>query len=64
MSSYAWRSPTEWFAEAYSTFFLGKLPKAATDALAKAERPAIIVGSAALSSTTLAGDTGPAAGGR
>ncbi|MGA0546361.1 NADH-quinone oxidoreductase subunit NuoG [Brevundimonas sp. VNH65] len=39
---------------------LGKLPKAATDALAKAERPAIIVGSAALSSTTLAGDTGPA----
>jgi NADH-quinone oxidoreductase subunit G len=34
---------------------LGKLPKAATDALAKAERPAIIVGSAALS-----GDTGPA----
>ena len=34
---------------------LGKLPKAATDALAKAERPAIIVGLAALS-----GDTGPA----
>lgn len=28
VSSYAWRSPTEWFAEAYSTFFLGKLPKA------------------------------------
>ena len=34
---------------------LGKLPKAATDALAKAERPAIIVGSAALT-----GETGPA----
>ena len=34
---------------------LAKLPKAATDALAKAERPAIIVGSAALT-----GATGPA----
>ena len=34
---------------------LGKLPKAATDLLARAERPAIIVGSAALT-----GETGPA----
>ncbi len=34
---------------------LGKLPKAATDLLSKAERPAIIVGSAALT-----GETGPA----